>query len=138
MSGRFGNATAMAMATAIRTVDMPAINKPTVHKVARHTQASGSRRGSAPALGWMESPALDWVGIKSFVRSRQHYKNRIECGCESEQQVLLPHPGAIPLPWSPRSLRKSKASAFGNARIPDKWKNPLRDKELTDSIQVNS
>ena len=38
---------------------------------------------------------------------------------------------------SPVRLVK-KASAFDNACKPSKWKNPLRDKVLTDSIQVKS
>jgi hypothetical protein len=31
-----------------------------------------------------------------------------------------------------------KASAFDNVPVPLNWKKPLRDKELTDSIQVKS
>jgi hypothetical protein len=32
----------------------------------------------------------------------------------------------------------SEASAFDNAQEPAKWKKPLRDNELTDSIEVKS
>ena len=128
----------MAIATAMSTDSTPADSKPRDHSAARISQARGPRRGWPPVFGLPEASVLEWVAIESFVRSRQHYKNCDFSRRQSDKRVLLPlH--VLPLPCGCTVLAiKSKASAFGNARNPDNWEKPLRDKELTDSIEVIS
>ena len=76
-------------------------------------------------------------GIDNLVRSRHHYK-KYGALDYLEVAALLLVPAALPDSHEPLRLPEVKASAFDNVIRLINWKKPLRDKVLTDSIQVKS
>src|SRR5450830_826393 len=97
MSGRFGNATAIAMATMIRTDNIPASTRPPAHS----TMHSSHFRALAPELAlWdgLVSLAGDLEGIKNLVDTRCHYKNDVFIALARQHLPLI-------IGWLPRACR---------------------------------
>jgi hypothetical protein len=67
-----------------------------------------------------------------------HYKNRTRVGTASAGPSIVAAAGVAHAFGVGKLCNQEKASAFGNVSKRPNLKKPLPDKELTDSIQVNS
>src|SRR5438105_702582 len=116
----------------IRTDSEPASSTP-----ANHAAARTSGREDAEPDSEEDSEAMKFPGSVPTERGRGHCK-KPRCPSASCSGAAVSHPSSLwRAPWN-LSVWQVRPSVFGNGSGGVNWKNPLRDKDVTASIEVKS